>query len=299
MKMRAVVLLLWCAQMAVVCAGAGGDYDPRDGLAPKTAKDDALALPLATATIATTSLEETVLFYCDGMGLTLEGPIEQSAADQAAQKALWGVEEEVGWKLYRLHRPATAGEITIRLLVLDRPMPSILSSWEPRQSGPFSLGFPTADAEKVDQHLRDLGFGARNELEKYTIPRTDGTEYPIHETIFNAPDFVHAVNIYRGGGMAPLGPIDPETGRGGPGYSAWVARDSHWSCAPTTTFRPDRPTERCATSRERSSGSRSSSQKATGRADTCWSSTSGTARSTRRTPSLVFRTAASGCGHSR
>ena len=226
MKTRAVVLLLCCVQMAAICAGSDGEYDPRDGLAPKTSKDEALALPLAAATIVTASLEETVLFYCDGMGLTLEGPIEQSAAEVAAQKALWGVEEEIGWKLYRLHRPATTGEIMIRLLVLDRPTPTILSSWEPRQSGPFSLGFPTSDGEQQDQRLRDLGFGARNELEKYTIPRTDGSRYPIHETIFNAPDFVHAVNILRGGGMAPLGPIDPETGRGGPGYSAWVARDS-------------------------------------------------------------------------
>ena len=201
-------------------------YDPRDALAPTTSRDLADTGPLGSVTIATASLEETRLFYEQGLGLTVEGPIAQSEDEQAAFRALWGVEEEIGWDLYVLSRAATPDAFTIRLLVLDRPTPAILSSWEPRQNGPFSIGFPTDRAAEVDRRIRDLGFGARNAMSEYEIPRTDGTRYPIHETIFNAPDFLHAVNIYRGGDMAPLGPIDPDTGFGGPGYSAWVVSEA-------------------------------------------------------------------------
>ena len=52
----------------------------------------------------------------------------------------------------------------------------------------------------------------------------DGTCIP-HETIFNGPDFAHAVGIYRGDGMARLGRwmLLPA---GGPAYSAQVFDDS-------------------------------------------------------------------------
>ena len=78
----------------------------------------------------------------------------------------------------------------------------------------------------LDAKMRRLGFGSLNVIEKYTVPRRDGTVYPIHETIFNGPDFVHAVGIYRGDGMAQLGPVDAATGLGGPAYSAQVVDDS-------------------------------------------------------------------------
>lgn len=63
-------------------------------------------------------------------------------------------------------------------------------------------------------------------LAKYQIPRPDGTSYEIQETIFNAPDFMHSVTISRGDGMPQLGPVDPETGRGGPIYSAHIIENS-------------------------------------------------------------------------
>jgi len=197
----------------------------KDALAPKSKVEDALALPLHTATIATVSLQQSLLFYRDGMGLTVEGPIKLSRKTKAKQRQLWQIPADIDWQTYKLYRKGVDKAIQIQLLVLDKATPSIHDSWNSMELGPFSLGFPNADTIALDKKIRKVGFGALNELESYPIPRTDGTTYQIDETIFNAPDFLHGVAITRGGGMAPLGPID-ENGLGGPAYSAQVIENS-------------------------------------------------------------------------
>jgi catechol 2,3-dioxygenase-like lactoylglutathione lyase family enzyme len=197
----------------------------KDALAPKSKKSDALALPLHTVTIATVSLEQSLLFYRDGMGLTAEGPIVLSDKQIEQQRVLWQIPEDINWQTYRLFRQGVDKAIQIQLLVLDKPTPSILQSWNSTQLGPFSLGFPNEDTIALDKSIRKVGFGALNSLESYPIPRTDGSTYQIDETIFNAPDFLHGVAITRGGGMAQLGPIGKE-GMGGPAYSAQIITDS-------------------------------------------------------------------------
>ena len=63
------------------------------------------------------------------------------------------------------------------------------------------------------------------------MPRPDGSSYSIDETIFNAPDFNHAVGIHRGNDMAQLGALD-QNGLGGPAYVAQVVED----CTPMIAF---------------------------------------------------------------
>ena len=216
--------------VAIPLAQAGAaDFDPLDSLSPKTSRTDALALPLQTVTLSTVSLEQLRLFYVEGMGMTLTGPVTVPDDVKAQQRALWEIPEEIGWQEYHLTRPgATIGGrpgMSVRVLVLDTPTPTIHASWNARSLGGFSMGFPNRQQPALDARIRKLGFGALNSLEIYDVPRTDGSPYTIHETIFNAPDFVHAVGIDRVG-MLPLGAVDTETGLGGPGYSAQVVADS-------------------------------------------------------------------------
>jgi catechol 2,3-dioxygenase-like lactoylglutathione lyase family enzyme len=119
-----------------------------------------------------------------------------------------------------LHRLGVPGTIQIRLLVLDEKTPLVHSSYDAMEPGPFSLGFPTLDLPAWEPEIRERGFGSLNVREEYQVPRPDGSKYWIHETIFNGPDFVHAVGISRKDGMPQLGPVDAATGRGGPVYSA-------------------------------------------------------------------------------
>lgn len=199
--------------------------ESKDALAPKSKKEDALALPLHTVTIATVSLQQSLLFYRDGMGLSVEGPIALTPQQVNAQRKLWQMPADLNWQTYRLYRKGVSEAIQIQLLVLDKATPNIHQSWNSTELGPFSLGFPNTDTIALDKKIRKVGFGALNVLESYPIPRTDGTTYQIDETIFNAPDFVHGVAITRGNGMSQLGPID-NNGMGGPAYSAQIIENS-------------------------------------------------------------------------
>ena len=196
-----------------------------DSLAPLTDGTDRLVGPLRAATLCTASPDLHRLFFCDGMGMTMDGPLVLTDDDRQSCRARWGLADDVDWDLYHLHRPDVPEAATIRLLHLHRVTPSIHTSWSPHAIGPFSLGFPTDDLETLDAHLRRLSFGALNPMSRYEVPRPDGSTYGIHESIFGAPDFLHAVGISRRDGMAQLGPTDAH-GRGGPAYTAYVTNDS-------------------------------------------------------------------------
>jgi len=197
-----------------------------DALAPKTTDEDAVTKRLHTATLCTTDLEAVRAFYGDGLGLRITGPVELDPAVRAIQRALWGIPEDIGWELYIMDRPAVPGTIQVRVLLLDRETPAIHTTWDPQEPGPFSMGFPTEDLEIWDPELRSKGWESLMPMSNYQIPRPDGTSYGIQETIFNAPDFMHAVTISRRDGMPQLGPVDPATGRGGPIYSAQIIENS-------------------------------------------------------------------------
>jgi hypothetical protein len=198
----------------------------RDALAPKSSAQDALCRPLYGVTICTNSLEETLLFYRDGMGLSIVGPLAQTAQDQARERKMYDIPADVNWTLYLLERKNVPSAIKIRLMVLSKPMPSIHQSWNSLETGPFSLGFPNLYQATVDSVIRKKGFGAQAPMNVYPVKAADQSTYTVYETIFNGPDFVKGVGITRGDGMAPLSPVDSLTGMGGPGYSAMVLQNS-------------------------------------------------------------------------
>lgn len=204
--------------------------DPRwieqDWLAPRSKPEEALTLRLAEISLSTNHLDSIRLFYVQGMGMTLEGPLKIGRKTRRTLRQLWGIPDTLTWRQYRLHRPEIEGEIEIRLLVFDQPVPTIHASYDPLELGPLSIGFPNLEQVKLDSHIRALGFSALARLEASQIKRPDGRPYTIYETIFNAPDFTHCVGITRGDGMRQMAPVDSTTGHGGPGYSAQVVHRS-------------------------------------------------------------------------
>ncbi len=204
--------------------------DPRwieqDWLAPRSKPEEALTLRLSEVTLSTNSLDSIRQFYVSGMGMTLEGPIPVKRAVRKRLHRMWGIPDTLRWHLYRLHRPEIVGEIAIRVVVFEQPVPAIHASYDPLELGPLSIGFPNLNQVQLDNHIRNLGFGALARLEASKILRPDGTPYTIYETIFNAPDYTHCVGITRGDGMRQMAPVDSATGHGGPGYSAQVVHNS-------------------------------------------------------------------------
>jgi hypothetical protein len=216
--------------LLIVCvltgfADAAEPASKLDSLAPTSSVADALASPLRRVVISTNSLAESLLFYQAAMGLSVAGPVALSAQDRAHRVQAWSLDRREQWQLYRLYRAGVPDAAQIELVVFDRIKPAIHQNWSPLSLGPLSLGFPNAGQVSQDKAVRDLGFGALNSIEIYPVPRPDGTQYRIEETIFNGPDFVHAVGIHRADGQTQLGPLD-DNGLGGPAYSAMVVHDS-------------------------------------------------------------------------
>lgn len=180
--------------------------------------------PLATLTIATHSLAETRLFYVDGFGLKLEGPLAQDRRTRQALARLWRVPSDTTWSTYVLSREGVPDAARIRLLVLDRASPSVRTSWDPAVLGPYTIGFPNLGQQALDARLRALGFGARNPMERTPYTNPDGRSWEILETVHTGPDFVAAVGIARGEGNPPISPVDAN-GLGGPAYSMLVVAD--------------------------------------------------------------------------
>lgn len=195
---------------------------------PLAIKDNQIGLcgGLHTATIATIDLEQYKKFYVEAMEMTLEGPLEIDKGTKELQRQFWDIPTDIDWETYRLHRPEVDGLIQIRLLVLNKKTPSIHKSYSSREEGPFSLGFPNGDQYQLDKELKERGFETMAPVQVGTVELPTGQSYRYIETIYKAPDFLHAVGIERMDGMPPLSPIDEATKKGGPGYSAMVVPQS-------------------------------------------------------------------------
>jgi catechol 2,3-dioxygenase-like lactoylglutathione lyase family enzyme len=224
----AAALVLAASWGALAALAGAGPRAPAPAAAPAVRASAAAPPigPLHTVTLVTRDVVAALRFYRDAMGLRARGPLVVPEATRRRERQLWAIPPEIGWDLYLLDRPSVPGTAQVRLLGLDRETTPVRDGWDPRQLGPFTLGFPTLDAAAWDRALRDGGFRSLSGLEQSAIPRPDGSRYRIEEVIFNAPDFVQAVVIARLDGMPPLGPINPASGRGGPVYSAQIVERS-------------------------------------------------------------------------
>ncbi len=196
----------------------------RDSQAPNSSEADALVQPLWGTTICTTSLEETRLFYEKGFGLSVTGPTKQDLKVKAQERKLYDIPKDIDWELYVMERPNTPS-LKVRVMVLNKPTPTIHKSWNTLELGILAMGFPNEKQQIVDSTMRKVGFGAWAPMNIYAVEALDKSKYTVYETIFNGPDFVKGVGITRGDGMAQLSPIDAN-GMGGPAYSSAIINNS-------------------------------------------------------------------------
>ncbi len=193
----------------------------RDLTEPESKKEDALCGQLRMATLCTNDLGAIKKFYVDGMGMTLSPALAMNNAQKQMAKALWGIPNKIDFTVYKLYRKEVPENILIRVLLIKQKMPAIHESYSSREQGPFSLGFPNNMQRQLDVSLRKHGVESMAPLQASKIYRADSSFYNYLETIYKAPDNVHAVGITREG-IAQLAPYDTATGLGGPGYSAQV-----------------------------------------------------------------------------
>jgi catechol 2,3-dioxygenase-like lactoylglutathione lyase family enzyme len=211
-------VLLFFVAITIIQAQKPGAM--RDISEPESSEADALCGPLKMVTICTAHLDSIELFYVKGMGMQLTGPYALTKEQEKMQKRLFDINGN--YKLYLLERKNVPENIKIRVLLVSKNNPLIHKSYNAREMGPFTLGFPNANQEKLDKELRELGFSTMAPMQAAMLSKPDGTKYKYLETIYKAPEFVHVVGIERGNGMPQLAPYDSATLKGGPGYSAQI-----------------------------------------------------------------------------
>lgn len=196
---------------------------PPDHLAPKATTSPALAGPLHTVTIVTPDFESLATMYRDGLGLDVLGPFDIDPITRANLSQLWGLPVDLLWQIQVFRRTKVRGATQIRALVVNRQTPAIRKSWNRQELGPYGMGFPSLDVVPWDAHVLGLGFTrATEEIERFPLKASDGTAYDVREATFNGPEFLRSIAISRGGGMAQVGQVDPDTGRGGPAYATQI-----------------------------------------------------------------------------
>ncbi len=209
-------------------SGAAADGEIPLGIAPvhwdatRPAAKPGLVGPLHTISLTSSSLELTRYFYEGGLRMTLDGPFPQPASKLHRQRQFWDLPDSIRWQTYRLHRPETPDAIQIRLLLLQHETPPVHQTPEARELGPLLLGFTNRHQARLDDSLRAKGFATLTGGTTRRLASAEGGDYRFYETVFRAPDFTLVAGIEGLDEPAALGPLEAQTGMGGPSYAVHV-----------------------------------------------------------------------------
>ena len=226
MKNAVMGVLLSCCWIAANLAAAAVTL-PNDPMQPIASAAGANAGPLSGALLVTRDLAMLKRAYVDGAGLTLTGPLRVSASTHAAQRQLWDLPRDLNWDLYLLTRKSLRDAIRVLVIVPDRDTPTIRATYDREEPGPYALGFAMRDVRAVDQRIIALGLKRTlPAVNEYPLQLRDGSAYPVTEASYEIADNNRLVILQRGGGLNPVGSIDPATGLGGPSYSSLIVEDA-------------------------------------------------------------------------
>lgn len=184
----------------------------------------ALTSYIHTATLCTVDLDGYKHFYGEVMKMSFD-KVELSPEEKNKQKDFWNIPNDIDYDMYHCYRPTVPSLIQLRILHLKTPTPHIHKSYSSYELGSFSLGFPTSDAKSMDKRMKEYDVKAMAPMQLGDIVRANGDTGQYLETIYQGPDYLHCVGIERVN-YPQLAPCDPADGFGGPGYSAFVAKDS-------------------------------------------------------------------------
>lgn len=191
---------------------------------PNGIGEGALTSYIHTATLCTVNLKTYKHFYGDVMKMNLD-LVDLTAEEKNKQRAFWHIPADIDYDIYHCYRPTVPSLIQLRIIHLKTPTPQIHKSYSSYELGSFSLGFPTSDAKGMDKRMQEWDVKAMAPMQLGDIVRADGEKGQYLETIYQGPDYLHCVGIERVN-FPQLAPCDPADGFGGPGYSAFVAKDS-------------------------------------------------------------------------
>ena len=201
-------------------ASAQNQVTQRDITEPTSSALEAIAGPLQIITLCTHQPDSLERLLRQGLGMRKRGPVSYTRKEIQQLSRFWHIPDSMPIQISYYDRPAALGTIVLRVLSFQRPLPETRSRYGPQDSGPFTIGFPNNQQEKLHAQLLQMGYTTLAPLQVSWLSKPDGSQYKYLETIYKGPEWLQAVGIERGNGMPPLSNIDTLTQLGGPGYSA-------------------------------------------------------------------------------
>ena len=196
-----------------------------DPMAPRPGATPTLCGPLECVTFMTNRADAATRFLEQAMRMRRVGDVRRSGLDAQVDGQLWGIPTTADWRELSFAGTDARSGVSVRVIV----MPGgelIRPDMESRLTGGLSIGFPASSLEATLERVTALGYESTAGIVKLTIARPDGSSYVSGEILFRGPEQLYMLAVGRPADMTPVGPIDPETGMGGPAYSAIVVPDA-------------------------------------------------------------------------
>jgi catechol 2,3-dioxygenase-like lactoylglutathione lyase family enzyme len=208
------VVLLACMLLAAP-SRVGAQADP---LQPRTANDPVAASPLRVVTVATGDLAAAKRFYGTAMSM-VASPRSIIGPMRARHLSLNATTLSMTFS-----RPAIADTASIRVIAVPVSRPAVRPTHNALALGGLAMGMPVRGQPQREAIVKAAGFHSAVGVTRMTLPRADGNSYQVEEIHYQAPDGVLVLGIDRGE-MPPVGPVDGQSGIGGPAYASLVVGD--------------------------------------------------------------------------
>jgi catechol 2,3-dioxygenase-like lactoylglutathione lyase family enzyme len=204
---------------------AMSNANSNDPMAPRAGATPTLCGPLSIVTMMTNDAESASRFLEGALRLRCARDERPVGAAAAISRDLWQLPDTAEWRELWFESMHPGSLVMVRVIV----MPGgelIRPGMESRLNGGLSVGFPVRSLEQTLEQFTGLGIESTAGIVPLTITRPDGSSYVSGEILFRGPEQIYLLVVGRPADMAPVGPIDPVTGIGGPAYSAIVVADA-------------------------------------------------------------------------
>ncbi len=191
-----------------------------DIFVPKSKPSDALVGPLHTVTYVTADSGTANRIFSEGYGLDAVAHYNPDGAELRTANAYLGFAPEHEWTATTYAKTGEGSNMQIRVIGLREETPLVRPTYEGLYKGGATMSFPIADLRAHEQRMLALGVESTMGVKEIEFTSPAGETYVSAEIVYKAPEFIFVMGVTRPDIFVPVGPMDPESGIGGPAYSA-------------------------------------------------------------------------------
>lgn len=188
----------------------------QDIFLPESSSEEALVSPLHTVTYVTSEPRLMERILTEAYDLVGSG---WSELDEASSIYL-GFSRESGVRINIFRREGEAANVMVRLIHQPAKVDPVRPDYSGLYPGGATLSFPMRDLLAHEKRMNALGVHSTIGVKEMDFTSPTGEVYTSAEIVYKAPDNAFLMGVKRPDVFVPTGPIDANTGTGGPSYSA-------------------------------------------------------------------------------